>query len=372
MSHPLKRDRQPDHSPPAKEGKTIHYKCVVCSGNVENDCISCDWCGQWEHSKCAGLTGDELKVLFNINTSVKFFCKVCVSKVEVAFKFFEDIQEKQNSIAAKMNVIEEKLSTSVADLNSRLVQFKNQLTSVASQPTAKGTQMSTVTPQSPSAMSNQPAPVSKSPVSNNFTDRKFNVVVYGIQENPTGTPRHDRTKTDMNSCVNILKKASDDISELSIRDCLRLGKFNSSRIKPRPLLVKLSCAFDVVTILTNRSKIPGNIQIKPDLNKEERLREQLLLKERWSLICSGIDKKLIKIRGATLYVEGQIYGEVTNSTFIFKSRNEASNSSNNNSIESTSRNKASNSSSNNSEESTSSNDTPTFANQFFRYRSSIS
>ena len=333
MSHPFKRDRQPDISPPAKEGKTIHYACVSCSENVENDCISCDWCGQWEHNKCAGLTEDELKVLFNINSHVKFFCKLCQPNVEVAFKFFDNIQEKQNSIAAKMNVIEEKLTKSVVDLNSRFEQFNKQLTAAATQPTAlqsKGTQMSTVTPQNSSGTYNQPAPVSKFTVSNNFTDRKFNVVVYGIKESPTGTQRSSRTKSDIDSCVNILNKANGDISDLSIRDCLRLGKFNSSRTKPRPLLVKLSRAFDVATVLSNRSKIPEGIQIKPDMNKEEKLREQVLLKERWSLICSGTDKKHIKIRRAKLYVKGQIYGEVINSTFIPNPRTESLNSSSDN------------------------------------------
>ena len=32
--------------------------------------------------------------------------------------------------------------------------------------------------------------------------------------------------------------------------------------------------------------------VKPDMNCEERHRESLLLKERWNLMCSGIEKKL--------------------------------------------------------------------------------
>jgi len=122
-------------------------------------------------------------------------------------------------------------------------------------------------------------------------DRKFNVVVYDIKENPSGTPRSARTKSDIDCCVHILKEANNDITEHSIRDSLWLGKFNSTRAKPRPSLVKLSCAFDINTILYNRSKIPEGIQVKPDMNKEEKLRKQLLLKERWSLISSGTDKK---------------------------------------------------------------------------------
>ena len=103
-----------------------------------------------------------------------------------------------------------------------------------------------------------------------------------------------------------------------------MGKFSSQRPKPRLLLVKLSCAIDVNTILQNRSKIPKEIQVKADMNKEERLREQLLLKERWGLITSGTDRKHIKIRGNKLLVNNQIYGEIINSNFI---RNQTQNSS---------------------------------------------
>ena len=94
MTDSIKRNRQPGDSPPAKEGKTIPYPCVVCEENVQESGVECDWCGQWEHSKCANLTEDELKVLVNINSCVKFFCKICQPRVEVVFKYFDNIQEK--------------------------------------------------------------------------------------------------------------------------------------------------------------------------------------------------------------------------------------------------------------------------------------
>ena len=79
---------------PTKEGRTSAYLCIICSKNAEADCIECDWCGQWEHRKCVGLSEEELKVLCSINAIVKFFYKVCNRKVEVAFQFFNDIRSK--------------------------------------------------------------------------------------------------------------------------------------------------------------------------------------------------------------------------------------------------------------------------------------
>jgi len=47
----------------------------------------------------------------------------------------------------------------------------------------------------------------------NSTDRKFNVVIYGIKENPSGTPWSARTRSDIDSSLHILKEANNDISE---------------------------------------------------------------------------------------------------------------------------------------------------------------
>jgi len=57
----------------------------------------------------------------------QFFCKVCQPKVEVTLKYFESIQEKQNSIALKVQDIKVNLSKSVADLSSRLKHLNKQI-----------------------------------------------------------------------------------------------------------------------------------------------------------------------------------------------------------------------------------------------------
>ena len=40
------------------------------------------------------------------------------------------------------------------------------------------------------------------------------------------------------------------------------------------------------------------------------------MKERWSLIQSGQNKKDIKIQGTKLYLKGNIYGSVVGSKFV--------------------------------------------------------
>ena len=63
----------------------------------------------------------------------------------------------------------------------------------------------------------------------------------------------------------------------------------------------------VTSIFSNRNSIEDkSIIIKPDMSLDERTKETLLLKERWSLIQSGIGKSDIKIKSSSIYVKWKI------------------------------------------------------------------
>ena len=152
--------------------------------------------------------------------------------------------------------------------------------------------------------------------SNSNPDRKFNLVVYGAKECVEGTNRHERLSHDVEVSTHIFQPLAPGISVHSIRDCVRLGKYNS--VHCRPLLVKLTSTREVSTILANRAKLVSNptISIKPDMTKHERVVESVLLKERRSLINSGLARKSIRIRGNTLYVNNTKLGSVIDSNFV--------------------------------------------------------
>ena len=121
-------------------------------------------------------------------------------------------------------------------------------------------------------------------------DRKFNVVIYRIKECNKGTPRHERLKHDVERVTQIVTEGENSISPLSIRDLFRLGKYRESLTKPRPVLVSLTHTIDVSLLMSKGRSLPKDIRIKPDMTREERMIESLLLKERWSLIqTSGIE-----------------------------------------------------------------------------------
>jgi len=147
-------------------------------------------------------------------------------------------------------------------------------------------------------------------------DRKFNLVIYGISECPNGTSRADRVKYDIDKSVSTLSKINNDINANSVRDCLRLGKFKKDQNHPCPLLLKLNCTVDVISVLSNLgANVDKTIAIKPDMTHEEKQKEAVLLKERWSLLQSGVNKADIKIKFGSIFVKGKKHGYVSNSTF---------------------------------------------------------
>ena len=75
----------------------------------------------------------------------------------------------------------------------------------------------------------------------------------------------------------------------------------------------------MLAILQCSKQAPSHIRIKADLSKEARVRQSVLLKERWSLMQSGVEKKDIKITESKLIVRGRLHGHADGPTFILAS-----------------------------------------------------
>ena len=136
---------------------------------------------------------------------------------------------------------------------------------------------------------------------------------------PSGSTRSSRANHDfskLSAIISDLEHSSDHKS--SIRDCRRLGKYVRSEKSSRPLLVTLNSTADVRNILHHHNNSSDtSFTIKPDLPAAIRKSNAILLKERWSLINSGIDRKSIRIQGQELFVNGQLHGKISGSVFVF-------------------------------------------------------
>lgn len=307
----------------SKKAKKDQFTCPICeevivdaSGKKQGqDSIECDGnCATWIHRRCAGLS----KVSFNsiCKSDNPFYCPQCrLDKHELEINSLRDMVVNlsgQLSIAkdelADMRKLVQTLSAdpicspgfksyaSVISNSAEPQTFTTKVTQpVLHQPLNRMTQNQVI------SLANQ--------------DRKFNIVIFGIEECPTGTPKHARVQKDLDAVVCILNEIDQLITHQSLRDARRLGKYKESN--HRPILVQFTRVSDVTLILSQRSKLSNfpSISIKADLTRSERAIESLLLKERRSLITSGIDRKLIKIRGNSIFVNNKRHGKATESTF---------------------------------------------------------
>lgn len=161
----------------------------------------------------------------------------------------------------------------------------------------------------------QPVP----PMNNYFeahSDRKFNVVMFGIEESAPGSAKLDRMENDLGKLTSIITSLDDSIPPSSIRDHFRLGKFKQDQARPRPILVKLNRTSEVNSILSKKKNLSNSLRIKPDLSPPERLKESTLLKERWCLIQAGTSRKDIKIVGSSLFVNRKHVGVFRDGEFV--------------------------------------------------------
>ena len=157
------------------------------------------------------------------------------------------------------------------------------------------------------------------PAQNNSVqvDRKYNLVLYGIGESLKDTPRLQRVEHDLGEISKALTSVVPTFNPTSIKDFHRMGKFNPNQSKPRPLLLKFLRSIDVDILLSKRGLFQEPISIKPDLPYDERRKESFLMKERWLLIQNGTDRRSIKIRNGSIYINNALHGHANSTGFIY-------------------------------------------------------
>ena len=80
------------------------------------------------------------------------------------------------------------------------------------------------------------ASVTSLPPGTGTSERKFNVVVYGITENPPKTNKETRLKEDLNSLLTLFQEIDSSIESNAIKYFFRLGKFKSDNRVVAPVM----------------------------------------------------------------------------------------------------------------------------------------
>ena len=275
--------------------------CCVCEevikestqdGQPSDEAVYCEGgCAAWFHRKCSGLSKSAYAMAGESESP--FYCVYCMQSMYK--KEFIELREQIHTLTFKITELLESLHS----------QNTNQ---IAHSPTS-------VTPALPPT--SKTCPTSAKLSKNLTTDsRQYNIVLYGLKEFPKGTSRSARMKQELDQIVEILTGIGSNVGPQNIRDSFRLGKYNESANRPRPILVKLNRSYDVSNLLSARKNLPKGLTIKPDLSPEERVADTILMKERWRLIQAGKNRNDIKIVNNKLLLKGKLHGTVVNSEFI--------------------------------------------------------
>jgi len=289
--------------------------CAKCNKKCgdDDDAIQCDLCCMWVHAYCDNISQDQYKAinaLSEINNCV-YYCNI--NKCQTRFKsIVNDWMSHQaglprrdltdSTLAEDLDQLASahcKIEKAVSDLSSKIETLQLQETKLVDQIQTTSHALNKQTVQ----------PTQQHP------DRKSNVVLYGINECSSRTTRHERQQSDIKAVLETLSNIKVEINPDHIVDCFRLGKFQQSQSRPRPILIKLHRIMDVNTILASKSALPSPLIIKPDMSPEERVIEAALLKERWTLIKAGHNRKQIKLSNNRIFVNNRLHGEVINAVF---------------------------------------------------------
>ena len=276
----------PKHKKAAQEPKECH---LCTSAKAVEDALQCSGpCGVYVHRYCAGVTLKQYKEIQHSGTP--FLCLLCSQKAHI--DKVESLQNEVDSLKQSLAQIQATLSRTQT-VNVQLASKQ----SPASQQASKSiSSYASVCSHVVNNSSHQSLNLKNDQGPFNNAERKFNVIIYGLPESQKGTAKYERTISDSNSASLAIQSICPEISQQSVRDCSRLGKYSQDHHRPRPVLVRLTRTCEVASILSNRRKLVStpDISIKPHMSFKEKQIESILLRERRTLIDNGVDKKSIK------------------------------------------------------------------------------
>ena len=277
---------------PSRASSKVH---CVCPLSEDSGCmVECEVCSCWSHCKCVGLT-------VALAPSFPFVCPYCVkslfARVSALSSEVSALQAQVSSITVPAVTLDDQspLSTEVQRVSASLVQLT---TSMEALQAKCGSQSSLQVGDHPSqdVQTSGPPTYPKVKVTQQNPDRRYNIIVSDIKENPVGTVRSARVACDMAEVTSLLSPLLPALNESTIRDCYRLGKFSPERC--HPLLVALNRTCDVSTALSNKHMLADqpHIKVNADLSVSDCNPRSILLRKRYELTSFGVDRHSIRLR----------------------------------------------------------------------------
>ena len=262
--------------------------CDLCYKRIvegKEKALNCEGgCGLWFHRYCVGVSVSHFKELSS--SPDQFVCYICYQRSQLVLT--KQLQSEVAHLKGEINKLSEqitKLSTASSERPTAASQPSTNNTSADNNvPTYAAASLkqinNSVNPTTITCMHAQlsnKAPGASTKHSNTV-NKKFNVVMYCLNECPKGSPIYEHISKDTNLVCKAVKSICPNMSDYDISDCSRIGKYSEQRT--RPLILKFAGSCDVATVLSNRHKnlisksyFPNVYYVKPFMPVAERKTE---------------------------------------------------------------------------------------------------
>lgn len=118
---------------------------MVCKNLVKDEdeySIQCQWCGAWEHGKCANISVDECSILGKSGIRLVFLCATCAPKLDEALEYYDENQnnstnalpEQHHQLESKLAIVESKLHEIKEELTNQLSKCREVLSTSEANP----------------------------------------------------------------------------------------------------------------------------------------------------------------------------------------------------------------------------------------------
>lgn len=232
-------------------------QCSVCGGDVvaSDKEISCDFCKEFVHTTCSGLSRNEAACLKVKERKLTYYCVNC-----------KDFKQQLASI--------KELKETVVELQNEVKLLKAN----AGQIPSEGQNQCQVFEQVITEIHDRQS-------------RETNIIVFNLNESVKSTHK-DRLADDIITIQSLFSEIPDvDFNKIQT---FRLGKYVEN--KKRPVKVKLNCKEDVLKLLRNKKliKTDDNVKISADQTLMQRNHFKSLKSELIRLNESGTSNNTIR------------------------------------------------------------------------------
>lgn len=239
------------------------FSCGKCHKQVrdQDEGVQCDCCEKWHHGGCVGIGGEYYRLLSE--SKIDWVCTPCKESIT-------NMKRENTTLANENELLREEnklLKERLASLERRVTEIKDELKKeIIDEVNINVTQM-----------------IDSFKEVDDKKKRENNLVLYNMEESKQADGKN-REKEDIRKCQQLIQEGIGIEQDFfNIKKAIRLGKWQNSQERPRPLLIRLDDAEEKWNIIKKAKNLKNythhtlkKVIVTLDLTPKEQERDRIL------------------------------------------------------------------------------------------------